>query len=813
LEFNFTKDKFSLKTRKRDCEGRNILLIGPLPPPKGGVSIHIQRLSKLITDDFCLDFVDESHQIKDEFFNLRSFRIFNYFKKVLRSDLMYIHSGKRQLVVFHIIVGKVFGKKMILTVHGYPHEKKTFLNTIDSFFYSMAHRIIVVNSFILDRVRLPLNRCVVRNAFVPPDLEDEPHLPGHVVDWVKQKKEEGKLIISANAYQLKFFNSHDLYGLDMCIEAALRLVRKGFPVSFVYNVSSLEKNRDLYDKYSETIIKEKLEDSFLLMNEELSFVRLITFSDIILRPTNTDGDALTIREAMHFGKPVIASDVITRPEGTILFKTRNNDDLESKLVETIAIMDGEPAARAGETIGEYKMFYTGIIQSVLNIPDRNFTSIKDRSKLMTEKIPPAAGVLLNYIPFRIRLGNDYVNFYKLADRMMAADQVTRYRYLVTNFNKVFEHFRKNSPFYNTFLDKAGCTLSRVRDIDDIEAIPLITKSSLRDMPVEKRTVLKHGFKQFNTGGTSGSPLSFFLENNFYSREWSHIHYMWERIGYKPTQTKITIRGKNLTNIYSYRFHQNEFIINSYYSFRKEDYLELLRVFRKYNTEYIHGYPSAIYNFLREVSLNAPFLLDFLKRNIKGIMFGSEFPSPHFRDYIENLITKNTISWYGHTEGVILAGELHEKYNYIPFLSYGYTEAVLRDNHYHLVGTSFDNYAAPFIRYDTEDLINPKFNQYGILESFEITEGRLGEFVTDKGNKKISLTALIFGRHHKLFDKVNFIQVKQVTPGKIVVYYSNYASIDNPAELFDSTNLNIDVVFEQVKEPFKTTYGKIPLLIK
>jgi phenylacetate-CoA ligase len=797
---------------KKDCNGRNILLIGPLPPPKGGVSIHIQRFSKLIADDFCLDFVDESHQIKEDYFNLRTYRIFNYFRKVLRSDLMYVHSGKRQLVVFHMLVGKIFGKKMILTVHGYPNENKSFRNHIDSFFFSMADRIIVVNSFILDRVKLPLNRCIVRNAFVPPALEDEPPLPGHIIDWLNIRKERGDLIISANAYQLKYFNSHDLYGLDMCIEAAQRLVRKGFPVSFVYIVSSLEKNRDLYQRYRETIITGNLEQNFLLLSEELSFARLITLSDIILRPTNTDGDALTIREALHFGKHVIASDVIPRPDGTILFKTRSDDDLESKIIATIG-QEGIQQHGIQDNTGEYRMFYAGVIQSVLNIRRLDYGGIKDRSKLITEKIPPAAGVWLNHIPFRIRLGSDYMNFYKLAGKMMYADQVTRYRYLITNFNKIFEHFRKNSPFYNNFLDESHCTLSRIRDIDDIEKIPLITKSILREMPIEQRTVLRHGFKQFNTGGTSGSPLSFFLENNFYSREWSHIHYMWQRIGYKPTSTKITIRGKNLTNIYTYRFHQNEFIINSYYSFRKEDYLELLRVFRKYNTEYIHGYPSAIYNFLREVSLNAPFLLDFLKKNIKGIMFGSEFPSPHFRDYTENLITKNTISWYGHTEGVILAGELHEKYHYVPFLSYGFTEAALHDNQYHLVGTSFDNYAAPFIRYDTEDLINPKFNQYGILESFEITEGRLGEFVTDRSNKKISLTALIFGRHHKLFDIVNFIQVKQITPGKIVVYYSNNASVDNPAELFDSTNLNIEVIFEQVKAPFKTTYGKIPLLIK
>lgn len=790
---------------------KNVLFIGPLPPPVGGVSIHIKRLCSLIGDDFNIDYVDESHSIKEDYFNLRTYKLFSYFRKVRRSDMLYVHSGKRQLVIFHVLIGKLFWKKVILTVHGYPYANRSLLNFIDSMFYSMADRIIVVNSFILDRVKLPPRKCVVKSAFVPPVMEYEPELPGHLLDWIRKEKNCGRLILSANAYQLKYFNSQDLYGLDMCIEAAGRLISKGFPVSFIYIVSSVDKNRDLFENYQRQIISGKFSDHFLLLNEQISFVKLITYSDIILRPTNTDGDALTIREAILFGRPVLASDVIPRPSETILFKNRDDDDLERKLISMITKYKENEIVKA-DLNKEYRLFYTGLLESVFNSSAASL-NLLGNGKLLTEKIPPSAGVMLNYIPFSLRLGRDYLKYYDLTGRMMTADPQTRLNFTISGFNKIYTHFRKNCSFYNNYIESSESAPDIIRTLEDISNVPLITKSVLRETPVEKRTIMKRGLSQFNTGGTSGSPLSFFLDNAFYSREWSHMHYMWNRIGYKPTSTKITIRGRNLINIYKYRYNQNEFLINSYYSFTTRDYIELLRVFKKYNTEYIHGYPSAIYNFLKEVSVNAPFLLDFLRKQIKGIMFGSEFPSPHFRDYIESILTSNTISWYGHTEGVILAGELYEKYVYVPFLSYGYTEAVKKENQYHLVGTSFDNFSTPFIRYDTEDLISPNFNSMGSLESFEITEGRLGEFVIDKNNRKISLTALIFGRHHKLFDRVNFIQVKQVLPGTIKVYYSNYSLVENPSELFDSTNLNMDVQFEQVKEPFKTSFGKIPLLIK
>ena len=440
-------------------------------------------------------------------------------------------------------------------------------------------------------------------------------------------------------------------------------------------------------------------------------------------------------------------------------------------------------------------------------------NIKNKLKNLAENIPPRIGVPLNLVSFKMRLGNDYENYSKLTDNLINANDETKEKYVIRNFNNIFNHFKLNSRFYNQLLLTANISFKEIKFLIEISDFPILTKALLRDISIGDRTILKYGFKQFNTGGTSGFPLSFYVEKNFYSREWAHMHYMWKKIGYNPTQTKITIRGKSLNNTYLYNFNQNEFLINSYHPFSTKDYLDLLKVFKKYNTEFIHGYPSAIYNFLKEVSIQAPFLLDFLKKNIKGIMLGSEFPSPHYRNYIENLLTKNTISWYGHTEGVILAGELFQKYEYVPFLSYGYAEAIKKDGYYHLVGTCFSNYAAPFIRYDTEDLITPNFNKNGVLESFKIKEGRIGEFVIDKNNKNISLTALIFGRHHKLFDKVDFIQVKQKVLGEVIIFYSNSSHIENPSELFDSSNLNFDLSFQQVNEPFKSALGKIPLLIK
>ena len=438
----------------------------------------------------------------------------------------------------------------------------------------------------------------------------------------------------------------------------------------------------------------------------------------------------------------------------------------------------------------------------------------NKLKSLLEKIPPQPGVFFNKIPFKYRLGEDYDTNYKEADFLLNISEEDKIKYIINGFKNIIIHFIKNkNKLIIDHLNEANLNLSDIKQLSDIAAIPLTSKLILQKVPLYERTTMGYGLRQCNTTGTSGNPLSFFLDKNCYSREWAHIHYMWKKIGYESSKTKITIRGKHYDTPYIYNFNQNEFLLNSYQDFDNKDYLEMFKIFKKYNTEYIHGYPSSIYNFIKTIAKKAPFLLDFFKKNIKGILFASEYPSPHYRNYIEEHLTSNTISWYGHTEGVILASEIFNKYEYIPFLSYGYAEAVKSGDYYHLIGTSFKNFATPFIRYDTEDLINPNINKEGRLVSFEVKEGRLGEFILDKFNNTISLTAFIFSRQHKLFNYANFIQVQQIAPGKIIIYFSSPAIIENPDSLFDSSNVNMDILFKRIDEPVRTRYGKIPLLIK
>ncbi len=433
--------------------------------------------------------------------------------------------------------------------------------------------------------------------------------------------------------------------------------------------------------------------------------------------------------------------------------------------------------------------------------------MKNTIKSAIQGLPASIGCQLAFINFKYRLGNAYTRNKAAAETDLNKGEV---------FQKLFEmvkYSQDNIPFYQTFYQKKGFHYSQLNSLDDVTKIPVLTKEDLQKVAFEKRISNLQIGTVTNTGGTSGQPLKLLMDDEAHAREWGHMHTIWNRLGYKTNCLKLTLRGMNLGDKpLIYNFIHNEFQVNAYCKFELVA-KALDKKLKRYNIEFLHGYPSGIYEFLKQLEASYPKTLNKLKANLKGVFFGSEFPAPIYRDHIESLLNVPTISWYGHTEMAVLAHEKETPFVYYPFQSYGFTESVEIDGKQHLVGTTLHNKVGPLIRYDTGDIIEPLTYKGGMLESFEISEGRVGEFVCDVNGRNISLTALIFGRHHEIFTVADFIQVKQPTQGELTIYVTSSNQHLNCASLFDAKGMNMNITFEVIASPFKTPAGKIPLIVK
>ena len=175
----------------------------------------------------------------------------------------------------------------------------------------------------------------VKNAFLPPPLEEEKKIlstyPQSVFDFL----ESHSPIITANAFAIKFHNGLDLYGLDLCIELTSKIKNKFPDIGFVFALANDRVNQNYINDMKLKIKNLGIENNFYFLNDQKELWPLIKICDINIRATNTDGDAVSIREALFFNKPIIASNVVKRPKGSILFKNRNIDDLYNKCLKVL----------------------------------------------------------------------------------------------------------------------------------------------------------------------------------------------------------------------------------------------------------------------------------------------------------------------------------------------------------------------------------------------------------------------------------------------------------------------------------------------
>ena len=441
-------------------------------------------------------------------------------------------------------------------------------------------------------------------------------------------------------------------------------------------------------------------------------------------------------------------------------------------------------------------------------------------KSYIQKTPRSVGIVLAKIPYQMRpgIGAAYTRQNKLIHSFETMETSAQQAFIIDRVQKAVSAAMR-TPFYRKIYQSAGLTSSDIQNFSDISRLPVVTKEMLRESPIDHRSNPVPGRYIANTGGSSGSPLNFYILPGLIPIEWAHMHTIWSKLGFDQSMLKLVFAGRNTGQQRSIEYDglRHSYAVSVYKGF--EHILpELSAVLKKDKIYYLHGYPSALAEFAQNMENFEPNLVKILQKTLRGAFLGSEYPATMYRDRIESIFKIPTVSWYGHTERAILAWEKEEKFIYHPFQTYGYCEVVPNEETggWRLIGTSYANTASPFVRYDTGDDVEPVEIQDGILRSFCIRTGRIGEYVKDKKGVKIPLTALIFGRHHPLFDIAMFIQVRQIKNGEISIIVTPKNEIPSDFvfdQWFDSTGIDMKVNYELVEKPILSPAGKVTLKVQ
>ena len=426
------------------------------------------------------------------------------------------------------------------------------------------------------------------------------------------------------------------------------------------------------------------------------------------------------------------------------------------------------------------------------------------------------GSLLNHIPYSIipYVGHIYNKACRDLLEFESLEDTEKKVYVFRKVYKMVQYAIENIPFYKELYTKQGFCLSDLNSYEDIGKIPVINKSMLLAVPIEKRSMIGPGTFIANTGGSSGHPLSFYKSKNLKVKEMAYFHYLWGSLGYRKSDLRLHFVGRShLKGKITYNMIENSLQVDVYTPF---DIILKQLASLGCKIQFMHGYPSVLYEFaLYCEGHQDEFNASGLAKSLRGVFLKSEFPYPLYREKIESIFGVKSFSHYGHTEVCALAGELHERFRYDVLQSYGYVTVRNMNGEDHLVTTTYDNFASPLIQYDTEDCVSSCIINDGLLDSFQMAGGRSGDFIIDKNGKRLSLTGIIFGNHHRLFDYCSQIQIAQQCAGEATIYYVPKSVLPDgfdARDYFEQTNIDIDFSFRKIDEPFKTMAGKVPLKV-
>lgn len=301
-----------------------VVIVGRFPPPYGGVSVFVKRKYESLRGDGAgyVDLRDALWPAKVAWlvlscrcvFYINTGNIFFllacYFLGALSRSYIYDHNASRRNwgkgfweVLYIYLVRRSLGVRVVHEHLREGYEKRGLGERIE-----------------------------VESPFLPP-AEDEfskifESYPEAIKEFVGVNA-GFKLALSASVY-VRDSSGRDVYGIDALVSALEYLREVGCDPRCLLAIAEFDDELltvDLRDRIDSLVRAGVL----IKVVGQYQFWPIYRSLDVFLRLTSTDGDSISIREALYFNCPVIASDVVPRPAEVLIYHYGDQDELNCLL--------------------------------------------------------------------------------------------------------------------------------------------------------------------------------------------------------------------------------------------------------------------------------------------------------------------------------------------------------------------------------------------------------------------------------------------------------------------------------------------------
>lgn len=323
-----------------------LYVIGSVPPPTGGVTVFVDRRLALLRGEGREPILKDWHRMG---LAARAAWLMSILFRPWRTE--YELHGFETLVMAALAL-RPFPARRVYWIHSgrFAAELNPIRRWILRCFLGRTDESVLGGEHVLamlDAVDLPrAYKTRFEPAFIAP-ARPHPDDFAAVYDQTTRDFVESHVPLLVMQGSEGWFRGEDLYGTDIALEAFARVrviwptaglvVTRPAPVSASYlrHLAPFERRLDDGGHLG----------SVFYLGGGRPLLPLLVRVSVFLRPTADDGDSVSVREALHLGIPVVASDAVPRPAAVTLFHSRDVADLSRAILETLDKPDSRGEAK------------------------------------------------------------------------------------------------------------------------------------------------------------------------------------------------------------------------------------------------------------------------------------------------------------------------------------------------------------------------------------------------------------------------------------------------------------------------------------
>ena len=330
--------------------------------------------------------------------------------------------------------------------------------------------------------------------------------------------------------------------------------------------------------------------------------------------------------------------------------------------------------------------------------------------------------------------------------------------------RLINYAYKNVEYYNELFKDNNLVPNDIQSRDDLYKIPILTKdiirenySKLKNQSYNQKKIIKH-----KSSGSTGEPIQYDVTKDAYSFNIACNLRGWYWMGYRLGDKFIKIsqyersKGKQFQDLILRTKYISSRVLND------EQFEKILQIFRSYKPNVIRSYPDPLFFIAKYMEKNGIFDIQPNVLTTTGNLL-----LPNVRNYIEKQFRCKIFDSY-RCEGGPNAFESINHDCYLLSMEYGISEIIANnievgpgEEGKHIT-TDLHNYAMPFIRYDSQDIVvkgSHSCSSGRQHQTIDKVYGRDSDILITPSNKY--LIVLHFADYFDQFKEIKQFQIKQV----------------------------------------------------